>query len=149
MKRYLQIILFVVIGLVIGSVSQAQSLTMYNYSTGTFAWDASAPPKDGAGVNIAGTMTYQVWSKGTVPASTGTKVGGEISALKLAMVFVPYVEQYPGVQAIFRPTAAPNSPQSSAIAWSTDPAVCAGGVTFGILFSPTIDMIKNLKISSP
>lgn len=149
MKRYFQIIFFIVLGFMLCSVSNAQSLTMYNYSTGTLMWDASAPPKDGAGANIPGNMTYQVWSKGTVPATTGTKVGGEVSTLQLSMVFVPYVEQYPGVQAIFRPTAAPNSPQSSAIAWSTDSTVCAGGVTFGILFSPTINMIRNLRISNP
>lgn len=148
MKKSLFIIIVLVIGLLIVSMAQAQSITMYNFSTGLFMWDAPANPKTPAGVTIPGTIKYQVWNKNTVPAITGVKIGGEILPTQLLMTFPPFIESYPGVQAVFYATIAPTIPQSSGISWSTDVAVCANGVTFGILYLPTIDMIKNLRMIS-
>jgi hypothetical protein len=62
------------------------------------------------------------------------------------MTFPAYVPYYMGVQAVFYPSATPTVPYVSAISWSTDTTVCSGGVTFGILYIPTIDMIKNLRV---
>jgi hypothetical protein len=140
---------FLIIVLFFATTVHAQSIVMNNFATGRFQWDASANPKTTAGTTIPGTMKYQVWNKTTVPATVGTKVGSEITALEMPLTFVPYVESYPGVQAVFYSTATPTVAQTSTIDWSTDPAVCAGGVTFGILYLPTIDMIKNLRMVSP
>ena len=119
---------------------------MYNFDQKILAWDAIPSPKNSAGAVIPGTIKYQVWSKSTVPDTTGTKVGGEISAIQLSMTFPAYTEVYPGVQAVFYPTATPTVAQTSKISWSTDAAACAGGVTFGVLYLPVIDAIKNLRM---
>jgi len=117
-----------------------------NINTGTLMWDAVANPKNGT-VTIPGVMKYQVYTKNTIIETPGQKVGGEITATQLLMSFLPYVPYYPGVQAIFYPTASPTTPGFSTMAWSHDPA-CAP-MPFSVLFSPTIDSIKNLRIPTP
>jgi len=126
--------------------SAAHSQVMHNLDPAKFAWDASQLPKNSAGANIPGVMKYQAWSKPAVLGETGVKVGGEIVETQIMLSFPAYVAAYPGVQAVFYPSATPTVPYFYTIAWSTSAAACAGGVTFGVLYLPVLDTLKNLRV---
>jgi len=117
-----------------------------NTNTGTLMWDAVANPVSGT-TPIPGIMRYQVYTKNTIIETPGQRVGAEITATQLLMSFLPYVPYYPGVQAVFYPTASPTTPGYSGMAWSHDPAVTV--TPFSILYSPTINSIRNLRIPTP
>jgi hypothetical protein len=127
----------------------AFSQNILNQSSGTVGWDASAPPKDGAGVNIPGIMKYQVYTRNDL-VSTGTKVGVEITALQLLITsFTPYTTYYVGIEAVFYATATPTiAKRSTEKAWSNDPAVCLNGNTFGFLYEPPINKPGGVRLLS-
>lgn len=150
---------FIFVVMVLFIAVPAFSQIVHNQSSGTVAWDASAPPKDGAGVNIPGTMKYQVYTRNDM-VSTGTKVGVEITALQLLISpFTPYITYYIGIEAIFYTTAAPTVAQRSpGKAWSNNAADCGAAGPFGFLYSPgvlqpsgvrLISMLKTLKYTMP
>lgn len=132
--------------LLIAGSSFAQ--TMHNVPNGTIGWDVVAPPKDANNVDVPGTMKYQTYVKNDLVSTTGTKVGGEITANQFAMSFSPYITYYAGVNAIFYPTATPTVPNPSAISWSTDAAVCLNGNTFGFLYRPTTNKPGGVRLMS-
>lgn len=98
----------------------------------TVEWDAVTKRSDGSAIPAGDTVKYQVWSRlGT--AGTPAKVGAEITATQLVISYSVEGRYFAGVQAIRYPVGE-TAGVASAVSWSSDPLVCAGGTAFGIVY---------------
>jgi hypothetical protein len=120
---------------------------MHDQKSATIAWDA--PAQSTSPDAVVGIMKFQVYTKNNLVETTGTKVGGEITATQLFISpFTPYVNYYVGVESVFYPSATPTVASKSVIAWSTNAADCAGGTTFGFLYKPATNKPGGVRLIS-
>jgi hypothetical protein len=118
----------------------AMAQTMHNFSQATVAWDAVAVPE-----GATGAVKYQVYVKSDPAATTGTKVGGEVTATQALISFLPFVIYYAGVQSVFYPTGAA-TPETSTIAWSNVAEDCSPAGSFGFYYTQAPGKPKNMMI---
>ena len=145
MKRLLIVLSVFVIAFAITNEVNAQSITNWIPSkTGTLMWDAS-PVVDPADQP----NQYKiVWRPGADFVSTGTQLGTWITATQMALVIPDDVRYMFGVSAR-RMKAGVMVGTESATAWSSNPAVCAGGVTFGLDSFRSAMLPGGLRLTIP
>jgi hypothetical protein len=121
MKRILIIIAILILA------APAMAQTWYTANQVTLAWDAvpKVLPADQAN-------KYQVYSRNDL-VSTGTKIGGEITATQLVISFSVEGRYYLGVETIRYPSGETVGIKSATKAWS-NVAADTGGNPFGVMF---------------
>ena len=143
MRRLCIVILSCVIAIAITHNVNAQSITNWIPSkTGTLMWDAS-PVVDPADQP---NQYKVVWRADFV--STGTQLGTWITATQMALVIPDDVRYMFGVSAR-RMKAGVMVGTESATSWSSNPAVCAGGVTFGLDSFRSAVLPGGLRLTIP
>ena len=129
-------LLTVVLILLLPVMALAQTWVTANQ--GTVAWDAVAP------IATGDVIKYQVYTRPDL-TSAGAKVGTEITATQLTITFPSEGKYYVGVQTLRYPTGE-TSAVTSAIGWSSDPAVCSPAGPFGFKYFVIPGVIKNMRV---
>jgi hypothetical protein len=131
--------------LILAAAELAVAQTWHPANARVIAWDAVSAPVDEAGKAYPGTMKYQMYIRKEATGSPSEKSGGEIAETESTIVIPSVGKWFVGVDAVFYYTAWPDNPVRSVIAWSDDPASCADGKTFGVIYLPAPAMPKGLK----
>jgi hypothetical protein len=138
-----KIAVFLFISLLFPVLATAQ--TLHNMETATVAWDAVSKPLCASsgtptavcptpGGPAAGVVKYQVYGTNNLVDKVGVKIGGELTATQLLISNTLNVTTFIGVESLFYGTGGAAVQKSTAKAWSTVAADCAGGATFGFLY---------------
>lgn len=122
-KRLAVTTITIIIGILFLLISiPAWSQTWYPANQKTVAWDAVTVP--------SGTVTYKLYSQ---PESGGTPtLMTTVATTQATVTFTVEGRYYLGVSTVR--TVSGVEVESSTISWSNNPAVCAGGATFGIQY---------------
>jgi hypothetical protein len=145
MKKPFIAIMILVIAFAITSNANSQSIANWIPSkTGTLIWDAS-PVVDSADQP---NQYKVVWRPGTDFVSTGTQLGTWITTPSMALIIPDDVKYMFGVSAR-RMKAGVMVGTETPTSWSSDPAVCQGGITFGLNSIRSATLPGGLRLNVP
>lgn len=129
MKRFLLSLLFVLVMTVSVNAQQWQTANSINV-----AWDAVTV--------TSGTVTYKLYSK-TVPGGVETFIS-TVSTTGATVTFQAEGRYFLGVRSVR--TVNGVELEASTISWSDNPAVCQGGVTFGVQYYTLPAPVGGIRI---
>lgn len=144
MKRLFGIVIILLLAMFYSLAGVAQAQMVWKTANQvTVAWDAVTTLNDGAPLPAGDSIQYQLYIR-TDPSGTPVAGGQPItSATQVTVTFMAEGAYDIGVKA--QRMVAGAVVQEIEIAWSNDPAVVAGGQTFGGIYYKAPAGVRNLR----
>lgn len=132
-KKFMQLLILAIIGLVISLPAQAVDFTVVNQKA--ISWAPVTKTTEGTAIPTGDTIKYQVWLvKDQAAKDTAVKVGPELDATTYTITFTAEGRWLVGVESIRIPEASPTDIRRAPITWSDSDDTALVPAPFGFIY---------------